>query len=733
MTENSSNQRLAGPVPAAKASLELGGVGGNALRGLLQLLFKRLYLAAAVLGLVLALSVAYLLLSEPIFRSSATLEIFRDSSDNSSDVAEESRVIQPIDSEFYETQFGLLRSEATAIAVVRKLKLVDNPQFLAPPEKGEPQSRDAAYERELRAVQKLQSKLQIVPARQSRLVEVRFSDPDPELARDIANQVADSFIEMNFERRVQRSEFARQFLNRQIDILRGKFEEQERALVEYAARNKILTLPASRSADRGDGATQTAGQSVAGAELASLMDQLAEARASRAAAQGRSLMMQSSGSSVAPEALINPAINALEQQRATVAASIANMSETFDDGYPPLMAKRNELGAIDRQLNILRAQIRSGIASEYKAAAEREKLLQARVDTLKEQLVGVTRSSVGYNILQREVDTTRQQYENLLQRLRKVSVENDIGSSNVVIVQRARVPLEPYAPDALQVLTIGLLIGLVLMVGAVVIAELLDTTIRDPEGLRQRFSEPLMGIIPSVQKDEVQAGLSDVRSSISEAYVSAVANLRFSTPQGAPRVLSVTSTKPSEGKSTTALALALLFARQGERTILVDADMRKSTVHKKLNTSNEFGLSNLLTGEDQFWQHAQQSDDAPGIYILSSGPMPPNPAELLSDQRLHVVLEGLRSQFDRVILDSPPVLGLADAPLLSNAADGTLFVIEAGVSRYGAARRAIDRLLALRANVIGVVLTKYNPRSSKLDEYGYASYEYYRYSSDAKD
>ncbi len=725
---------LKADIPATQPApvLELGGVGGNALRGLLQLLLKRLYLAGGVLLFALALSLLYLFISQPLYRSSALLEIFRDSADSSTNVAEDSRTVQAIDSEFYETQFGLLRSEATAMAVVRKLKLVSNPKFLAPTEEGRPSSANALYEREVMAVQKLQKNLQIVPSRQSRLVEVRYTDGDPRLARDIANQVADTFIEMNFDRRVQRSEFARQFLNRQIEIMRGKFEQQERALVDYAAKNEILSIPASRSADQGDGASQTAGQSVAGAELAALMEQLAEARAIKAAAQGRLGMLNGRNGSVPPEALNNPAINALEQQRATIEASIANLSETFDDEYPPLAAKRSELRAVNRQLAVLRTQISDGVTSEYAAAAQREALLQARVDGLKDQLIGVTQSSVGYNILQRDVDTTRQQYENLLQRLKQVSIENDIGTSNVAFVQRARVPLKPFAPDFLQVMTIGLLVGLVLMVGAVVVAELLDTTVRDPESVRQRFGEPLMGIIPSVDEGDVQADLNNMRSTISEAYVSALANLRFATPQGAPHILSITSTKPSEGKSTTALALALLFTRQGERTILVDADMRKPTVHNRLKVSNDFGLSNLLTGDDNTWECIGQSDEAPGVFILTSGPMPPNPAELLSDQRLQIVLEKLKGEFNRIVIDCPPVLGLADAPLLANASDGTLFVIESGKSRFGATRRAVDRLLAMRANVVGVILTKFKPRSTKLDEYGYSSYHYYNYSVENK-
>lgn len=714
--------------PPTNATLGVGGVGGNALRGLLKLVFKRLYLALGVLAVVMVLAIVYLFVTQPMYRSSALLEIFRDSADQSRNPADEPRQAQLVDNEFYETQFGLLRSEATATAVVRKLKLRDNPAFLAPMADGQLRTRQVMYEREMAAVQKLQSNLQIVPMRQSRLVEVRYNDPDPELAAKIANTVADSFIAANFERRVQRSDYARAFLAKQIDDLRKKFEIQERELVEYAASKEILNLPASRSSENGDGATQTAGQSVAGAELAALNDELAKARADRARAAGRLAASGGRDGGASTEALSNNAISSIQQQRAIVASEVANMAELFDANYPPLIAKRSELASLEAQIRTLNRQVSSSVRSEYEAAELRERSLQQRVDQLKGQLIDVTRASVDYNILQREVDTTRQQYENLLQRLKQLSIANDIGASNVSIVQPARVPLRPYSPDVLQVLVLGLLIGTVLMVAAVVVAELLDTKINSPETIRERFSEPLVGIIPAVPDADINAQLSDPKTEISEAYVATLANLRFATPAGAPHVLSVTSTRPSEGKSTTAMALAKLCARQGERVILIDADMRKPSVHKRLGLNNAEGFSNLLAGLDDIDSVTQRTDLAPNVAVISSGPTPPNPGELLSDQRLHQVLDRFRAQYDRVIVDNPPVLGLADAPLLANASDGTLFVVEMGKSQVGEARRALDRLLSMQANVVGVIMTKFSARNNRFDEYNYGSYQYYSYS-----
>jgi succinoglycan biosynthesis transport protein ExoP len=726
------NTPIAKIEPPSNASLEIGGIGGNALRGLLQLLVKRAYLSLSVFAACLVLSASYLFVTQPVFRATTVLEIFRDTEDQSSNPAVERQAIAFVDNEFYETQFGLLRSEATALAVVRNLKLIHNPEFIEENPNRKSLTKQMIYELELQAVKKLQSNLDVVPARESRLVEIRYSDVNPRIAANIANGIAESFISSNFERRVERTEFARSFLTKQIDDLRVKFENQERALVEYAARRQILNLPASRSTSDGDGASQTAGQSLAGAELAALTDALAKARADRAIATGRLAALDRNGAGVSTEVLGNNAISALQQQRALVSATVANLSELYGDAYPPLMAKRSELETLENQLNELNQQVRSTVRADLQAAVTRENTLDIRVNDLKKQLVAVTRASVDYNILQREVDTTRQQYENMLQRLKQLSVANDVGASNVSVIQRARVPLEPYAPDVFQVIFIGIMLGTVLMVSSVLIAELLDTTISNPEVARRRFRETLLGIIPTSVDLDVFDVLSDPKSALNEAYVATLANLRFATAQGAPQVLSVTSTKPSEGKSTTAIALAMLFARQGERVVLVDADLRKPRLAKALDIPNETGVTNLLTGSNDFESVQQKSELLPGVSVITSGPTAPNPAELLSDQRLQVVIDNLKERFDRVVLDCPPVLGLADAPLLGNASDGCLFVVQAGRARYGESQRALDRLRALNTVVVGVLLTKFAARANRFDDYGYGygTDKYYYYKED---
>lgn len=728
-----STKGVATGAPAQPSqSLEFGGVAGNALRNLLHLLFKRLYLGLSVFAFCILAAIAYMLLATPTYRAVALIEVFRDTSDQPTVTSSEQRPVVAVDTEFYETQYGLLRSQATARAVVRKLRLKDNKDFF-PDGETKVGSASELVAQEIALTEKLQKNLQIVPGRQSRLVEIRYLDPNAKLAAAISNAVTDSYIQANFDRRVQRSEYARTFLAKRIDDLRLRLEEQERRLIEYAADAQIVSLPSSRTSEQGDGATQTAGQSLAGSELQALSDELAKARADHAASAGRLQALRAAGGKASPEILSNNAVNGLQQQRAMVSSEIARMSVLFDDDYPPLASKRAELQQIDNQISGLSAQIFRSVQTEAEGASARERSLEARVDDLKAQLIGVTRSSVGYNILQREVDTSRVQYDSLLQRLKQLSVENDIGASNVAIIQRADAPLKPFAPNKQQILVIGLLLGLALMCVAAVAAELLDTSIASPESIKSRFAEPLIGVLPPAKIEDTIGLLTDPKAALTEAYVSMIANLRFSTTEGAPRTISVTSSKPSEGKSTTSIALATLFARQGDRVLLIDADLRKPSLHKKLELPNKEGFSNLLTGDKDFQRLLVNVDRVPGLQVLTSGPMPPNPAELVSGGKLVELMRELGEHFDRVIVDCPPVLGLADAPLLARSTEGTVFVVAAGSTRFGETSRALERIQSTGAHIVGIALSKFAPRTSRFDEYGYGSDSYYTYKSSETD
>lgn len=347
-----------------------------------------------------------------------------------------------------------------------------------------------------------------------------------------------------------------------------------------------------------------------------------------------------------------------------------------------------------------------------------QQLAELRTDTL-----DVDKRSIDYNILRREVDTNRQLYDGLLQRYKEIGVAGGVGSNNISIVDRGIVPTSRFKPNLMLNLAIGLMLGLMLGVLLAFVLEFLDDTIKAPEDIEQHLRLAVLGVIPHLRKQSVQSALADPRSAFSESYRSVRTALQFSTDGGVPRTLLVTSSGAAEGKSTTALTLARNFAQLGKSVLLVEADLRNPSLHRALGMRAEAGLSSLLSGAASIQQVVHGTDDE-RLDVVLAGPLPPNPAELLSGSRMLSMLSVAAQKYDQVIVDGPPVLGIADAPILSNLVGGTLLVIQAGDTRIKAAQTAIKRLAVARAHILGGLLTHYD---AKVAGYGYDYESYYAY------
>jgi capsular exopolysaccharide synthesis family protein len=355
--------------------------------------------------------------------------------------------------------------------------------------------------------------------------------------------------------------------------------------------------------------------------------------------------------------------------------------------------------------------------AEYRAALSAERALQGRVAGLKGQVLDLRGRSIQYTILQREVDTNRALYDALLQRYKEIGVDGGIGSAPVSIVDRADPPLAPFKPSLLWNLIVGLGIGIAGGIAAAVAIEFMNDTIKTRADVRNKLGLACLGAIPKrIRKVPLLEELEDPSSPSSEAYSTVVTSLRFSTEQGVPKTLLVTSAKAAEGKSSTALALAHNLARIGKSVLLIDCDLRKPAFR---SLSNGQGLTKLLTSDDRVADHitATQYDN---LSLLACGPVPPNPADLLSSGRLRSILREASAQFEVVIVDAPPVLGLADAPLIASVVDDVMLVIESGKTRTSAAHEALSRLRSAGATILGATLTK---SAEEKSSYGYA-YKY---------
>ncbi|MGA0600128.1 GumC family protein [Caulobacter sp. KR2-114] len=688
-----------------------------------QALVKHRVAIGVVFVVALVVGALVTLLIPPVYTASATIQIDRD--------APKVMNVQQVDEspdlfsseEFYQTQYGLLRSKSLADRMVKTLGLDSNRTFLtgghssvlallgAPIGLSMPSSQGAAQKK---AVKIFRHNLGIDPVRGSHLVKISYSNANPVLAAQIANSTAENFITANLERRYEASSYARDFLQNRLGQVKAKLEESEKQLADYATAQHIINLPGPT----GVGSEVT--QSPTANSLVSLNTALSDATAQRIKAEQEWRQAQSTPGTDLPQALASPTIQALIQARASLQATYQDKLNLYRPEFPTMVQMHAQIAELDRQINTQTGAIKQALKAQYQTALNQERQLGGQVNGLKSDMLSLNDRSIQYNILQREVDTNRTLYDGLLQRYKEIGVTGGIGVNNISVVDRADPPDQPSQPKPLTNLALAAVAGLILGCIVAFILEALDQSIRTPQDVEEKLALPLLGAVPLLGKEEApSAALADLKSAFSEAYYSIRTSLQFTTGDGVPGALFVTSCQPSEGKSTTAQALAQNFARIGARVLLVDADLRNPSIHRHFPVDNSVGLSSFLAGACSLKDAAQPSGIA-NLSITPCGPLPPSPAELLAGEKLRAFLAAARTEFDIVIVDGPPIMGLADAPILASATEGTVLIVEAGRTRRGAARAAIRRLQAANGRVLGIVLTKFN---AKRATYGYG-YDY---------
>ncbi len=682
-----------------------------------------------VLGAVVAcflIGLIATLLMTPQYTASSTIEISReaDKVTNLQGVEQEAGR----DQEFYQTQYGLLESRSLAERVAGRLKLVDSPEFFEMFDVGGNNPAfvldKGRYRASSRAVRQriageiLRSRLSVEPTRMSRLVEIHFTSPDPAFSAKVVNAWANNFIETNLERKIQATSYGRNLLQNQLAQLKVRMDESKRQLVAYASEAEIINLPG--------GSDKTASErSIVVDDLAALNASLAQATANRIQAEAR-YGQQNGRASLSSAALSNPTISGLRQRRAELAVEYERLMTQFEPGYPAAKAIQAQIGQLDRSIANEEARVSGSLLTDYRQAQEQERVLQGKVEQLKSDYLDLRRRSIQYNIYQQEVDTNQALYDGLLQRFKEIGVAGGVGVNNISIVDLAQVPKSPSSPKLMLNLALAIVVGLAIGAGLAFGLEQLDEGMTDPAAVKRELGLPLLGAIPKTGERPMDA-LLDRKSDLVDAYLAVQTNLAFSTEHGVPRAFTVTSTRPVEGKTTSCIALATTLARSGKKVILVDGDMRSPSVHHLGGVGHERGLSNFLTGEDDIDSLVFPMDNL-GFMAMSAGPIPPNAAELLTGNRLAQLIAHLLETYDHVVIDTPPVMGLADAPLIAAKVEGVVFVVESHGIRTGLVRNALGRLIAANVRIIGAVLTKFDAKKA---HYGYGyGYEYgYRYGS----
>lgn len=698
---------------------------GINLMGYWHILWNQRLIIVTVTAAVVLFALVTTLLTAPTYRASTSLQIDREALK----VVEFEGDQRPVESgsgnDFYQTQYELLKSRALAQRVSDKLGLPQDPRYaklfaqsaadrvlgrVAVPEL--PTTEQELRAAQEAAVQAIRSGLTVEPIRNSRLVRLHFDSPDPQFSAEVADAFADAFIASTLERRFDASSYAKAFLEKRLEQLKVRLEDSERQLVQFAQKEQIVS--------------GEEGGSLSGRNLSELNSTLAQAQAQRIRAEARWRQASStSGAGLPADMLAGSIIRQLQQRRAELLAEYQENLRIYKPDYPLMKQIQSQIDELARQIDQELLGIRSSVKAEYDAAVGQERLLGGTLGAVREDVLDLQSRSIDYTILKREVDTNRQIYDALLQRYKEIGVAGGVSTNNVSIVDRAQVPGNRFKPSLSQNLALALLAGLMAGLMVAFLREHLDDTIRGPEDMEKLLGLPVLGSIPLLLRDQSPMQASgDMRSAFAESYRSVRTALQFSTDAGVPRILLITSATPGEGKSTTALLLGRNLAQLGKRVLLIDADLRNPSLHRTLQIGNGTGLSNHLAGATPPVDAAEVAG-VTNLWIIPSGPLPPNPAELLAGPKMKRMLEIAAQQYDQVIIDGPPIMGLADAPILSNLASGTLLMVAAGKTRRGQLKAAFKRLAAARARVIGSVITMYDVKRA-----GYGDYAYYSYGAE---
>ena len=609
--------------------------------------------------------------------------------------------------QFLATQLGLIKSDSQAKRVVERARLAQKPEYA--------NQGSNAKDRADQAANLVRSQLKVEDVRDSRLVNITITSPSASSAAYLANVYAEEFIAGNLERSFASTSYAREFLEKQLENTRAKLEVSERQLVGYASAQRIIELGTDKEGN--------ASRSLDASNLVRLNDALADARIERiSSAQNLRTGNLGIENSAEPQSVV-----ALRTQRAQLEAEYQQRSAIFLPEYPEMRALREQIKSLDRALGGEQQSTKSsqsgGLRVAYQAAVQKENELTGQVDRLKNDLLKLRNRSIEYTILQRDVDTNRAIYDGLLQQYKEIGLVDGVGKNDVTIVDKAKVPGGPVSPNIPVNLLAGLLGGILLGLGGAFLIEFIGDSINLPEEVQRKLNLSLLGVMPSTEKgDRISDEASNPKSEIAEAAYSLRTALQFTTSHGAPKSLLLTSSRPAEGKSSVSYALSLAFARQGKKVLLVDADMRRPTFYPGLSSrEDEAGLSNVLTGQMDGDLPVRKTGTA-NLWLMSAGPTVPNPADLLSTNAYSEMLERALTKFDIVIADGPPVLGLADALLLSAQSEAVIMVVEASTIRRSQVLAALTRLRSANAHIVGAVLNKFN-RSNSGYGYGY-NYDY---------
>lgn len=695
--------------------------------------------------LILSITLATLLLSlmlswmmNPVYRSSTTLKINANATKVVNFDVEVGNKLQA-DENYFQGEFKLLQSRAILERVIDELALQEPLQELASKKSiiekmgiqinqwsqsktaqsigiSELFSSSSSLEMNKPLTLVLQEKITPIPSKHLGLIDVTVNWSTAEGAAAIANSLTANFIKLTLERRLKLAQETREALNKQLVLTKQKLQDSEQKILEYSKKQNLI---------RADG-----DKSLASKKLEALNTAYTNAQRERILAEMTFQQQKDSSGNI--RILDNKVIESIKIKLGDLQTKYQEQLKIYKPSYPSMIQLRDQITQtkeqLDTELSTIKKGVNTDLQNRYLTAKKNEEQIKQSLEQSKLALLDVQDKSIGYNHFLREVETNKHIYEGLLQRVKEVAVVEDIGTSHISVVEPAYPPYRKHKPDVPIMLLLGLLSGL--LIGSTLALQLSanDSRIHNIDDLSTLSNIPILGVFPLI-KNQAKALLQNKshEPAVAEAFRSLRTKLNFSIKSGMPRILHITSSEPNEGKTSTAINLATVIEETGKRVLLIDADMRIPSVHHYLGKENSRGLSDVLT-ENESLENVIQPIGQSSLHILSAGQHEEKSADLLSSDKMLEVLNWAAKHYDHVIIDSPPVLGLADALILSNRANGTLFVVSSNNIDKKFLVDTLKNLELSYGNVIGFILTKAAGKAQ-----GYYTYDnYYKYSNSKK-
>ena len=702
------------------------------LRDYLRVFFKRRWLIATVLIIVVVSVTIETFRKTPIYR--ATVQVMIESENPK--VVDIQEVLQNSQDyfDYSNSQYEILKSKALALKAINYLNLNENPvaggskkgfslgavfhgmigllKNLTSSSEAKPDSQLEEDRKNNSLIGAYLGRLMVEPIKNSRLVNISVEGIDPKMVTRIANTHAQLYIESNIERKFAAAQAAVSWLNQRIKEEGKKLQQSEEYLQTYREQEGLIDVDFQER------------QGIIMQSLNDLNTALTEAQTEKITKQ--QLSSASALEESNPAVMQNSLIQELKASYIALSGEHSKLSQKYGPGHPNMVRLSSQMQALQGKIAQEIRKLAQSMHTDSQLASDKEKAILAAMEAKKKEALALNQKQIKYDALKREVTITRSLFESLLKRTKEASITEGLNVTNIVVVDPARLPETPVRPQKARDILLALIIGLTLGIGLAFLLEYLDNTIKIPEEVEHYLKIPLLGLVGSFLTNSTDPKKNEIishtnpKSTISEAYRTIRTNLLFSSPDNKKQVLLVTSMLPFEGKTVLCSNLAITFAKMGKKVLLIDADMRKPRIHKVFNLARGKGLSAFLVGEES----SIGLTDIPGLKILTSGTLPPNPSELLSSKKMQDFIERAREQYDLIIFDSPPILSVSDSAILSTLADGVVVTIKASATPRPAIKQGLQQLSEVGGKVLGCVL---NDVDFEKESYYHSPYRYHHY------